>query len=149
MRWLKTDGQKIDVDSHLDDLVAYLKEVEGVVAVYLFGSYGTRYQTPLSDVDLAIVFRAGAEPSLHEELRLAAEVSRILRQDDVSITNLNRAPVILQHRVIADGRPLWVSDRTALADFVEDVLRHHGDFALKHERFLREYEQSLIEAYAR
>lgn len=147
MRHLHNDGKLINVDPYLDELVAQLREVPGLVAVYLYGSYGTPLQTPLSDVDLALVFRLGSEPAFDEELRLIGLVTEILREEDVSVTVLNRSPSPFQYRVLSTGRKLLVTDEVALADFCEWVCKRHGDFVIDYENFLREYDQALVEAY--
>ena len=62
-----------------------------VAAVYLFGSYGTEFQLPSSDIDIGIVFEK--TPDLKEELDLEAELSSILHSDNIDLVNLNRAPL--------------------------------------------------------
>lgn len=148
MRKLRTDGRPLEVDARLPALRELLQASEGVVAAYLFGSYGTPHQTPLSDVDLALVFREEAVPSLDDELRLRGEILDALREEDVSIVILNRAPSPFQHRVLSEGRLLLCHDETALADFVEDVLRTYLDFSIDYRRFLQEYDEALRERYA-
>jgi predicted nucleotidyltransferase len=147
MRRLRNDGRPIDIDDRLPDLVEKLRPVEGLVAVYLFGSYGTPYQTPLSDVDLALVFRDDAAPDRAGELRLVEDVTTALAEDDVSVVILNRADVIFQFRVLETGRPLLVTDPTALADFSARVFSRHADFRIDYDRFLLEYNQTLVEEY--
>ena len=46
-------GELIDIDDRLDAIREVLQGDTRVLAAYLFGSYGTPDQTPLSDVDLA------------------------------------------------------------------------------------------------
>lgn len=147
MRWLNNDGKPIDIEPYLGALVAELRALPGIVAAYLYGSYGTPLQTPLSDVDLALVFRPEAVPSFKEELRLIGLVTGTLHEDDVSVTILNRSPCTFQYRVLATGRRLLSTDPIALADFVEGVLRRHGDYVIDERRFLAEYDEALLEAY--
>lgn len=147
MRKLRCDGRTIDISARLGTLRARLAGVPGLVAVYLHGSYGTPFQTPLSDVDLAVVYRRGAVPTSHQELDVINSVIEALGQEDVSVTTLNRSPVVFQFRVLETGRPLLVTDETALADFVEEVLGRHGDFIVDYRNFLGEYDQALVEHY--
>lgn len=148
MRKLSNDGMRIDIEDRLGDLEVCLEETEGVVAAYLFGSYGTPDQTPLSDVDLAFVFRSDAAPSAEAELQLRARVLAALRQDDVSITVLNRAPSPFQYRVLSTGRLIYCASPVELADFVELVLNRHADFLPHYEAFLREYDAALALRYS-
>ena len=147
MRRLKTDGRMIRIDDRLDDLRDLFERTEGLVAAYLFGSYGTPNQTPLSDVDLGLIFRDGGTPALDEELALRADILDALREEDVSIVFLDRAPSPFQHRVLSTGRRIYCADATAHADFVERVLQIYLDFAIDYRAFLAEYDRSLAEAY--
>ena len=117
----------------------------GLAAVYLYGSYGTPFQTPLSDVDLALVFVDGEEPSPHQRLELIGRITETWREDDVSVTILNRAPLAFRHRVLAEGRRLFLRDEIAHADFVERTVTRYCDFAIDEARFFEEYDWVLIE----
>jgi predicted nucleotidyltransferase len=91
MRKLSNDGLRIDVDHRMPALRAVLENVSGLAACYLFGSYGTEWQTPLSDVDLALVYGGrSTAPTFEEELQLIGLVTEALGEDDVSVTILGR-----------------------------------------------------------
>lgn len=141
-------GKPIDVEPYLHDLRSYLENQDGVVAAWIFGSYGTPYQTPLSDLDLALLYRRDKLPDLDELGRLYLEIPEILHEEDVSITILNRAPIRFQFRVIETGRRLVCRDQVALADFVELVVSRHADFIVDYEQFAKDYDQALVERYA-
>lgn len=149
MRKLKTDGRMIRVDDRLDDLRALFGRTDGLVAAFLFGSYGTPRQTPLSDVDIALVFRNGQVPGFDEEMELRADILDTLGDEDVSIVFLDRAPSPFQHEVLSTGRRIYCSDEIALADFVEGVLRVYLDFGIDYRAFLEEYDRSLVARYGR
>lgn len=144
-RKLRSTGRPIEVDDRLEDLIGVLRDVAGLVAVYLYGSYGTPDQTPLSDVDLSVIYRADTVPDFDEQLRLIGLVTGALGEDDVSVTVLNRAPVLFQRKVLRQGRALLVSDPIAHADFVERVIDRASDFDIDHQAFLREYDEALRE----
>lgn len=148
MRKLHNDGRRIDVDERLPALRKALQALAGIASCHLFGSYGTPWQTPLSDVDLALLFRPGFAPTGSEELDLVGTVSEALQEDDVSVTNLNRAPLAFRFRVLSDGKPLFVFDEISLADFVEETIDRYADFAVDRDRFLAEYDRALVEDYA-
>jgi predicted nucleotidyltransferase len=141
-------GTPIDVEPYLQDLRSYLESFEGLIAAWIFGSYGTPYQTPLSDLDLALLFRRDRVPDLDRQGQLYADIPEILHEEDVSITILNRAPVLFQFRVLETGRLLLCRDPIALADFTEEILSRHADFIVDHEQFVKEYDQALRERYA-
>ncbi len=116
------------------------------MAVYLFGSYGTPFQTPLSDVDLALVLSEETVSSARE-IELTGLILEILQEDDLSVTILNRAPLALRYRVLAEGRCLLKLDEIAHADFVERTLTLYQDFAIEESSFFREYDRALLEDY--
>lgn len=146
MRRIAT-GKPIDVEPYLGDLRQYLARQEGLVAAWIFGSYGTPYQTPLSDLDLALLFHQDQVPDLWKQGGLQSDISDLLHEEDVSIMVLNRAPVILQFRVIEGGRRIACRDPIALANFIELVISRHADFGIDHSRFVAEYDQALVERY--
>jgi predicted nucleotidyltransferase len=143
-------GKAIDVEPYLDDLRRYLEDLDGLVAAWIYGSYGTPEQTPLSDLDLALLFQKGRVPEFKRQLEIYAKIPEILHEDDdISVTILNRSPVLFQFRVLETGRQLICRDRVALADFVEFVISRHADYIVDHRRFTEDYDQALVERYAR
>jgi predicted nucleotidyltransferase len=72
--------EKIDIDECIPSLVKYLDQQEDVLAAMIYGSYGTEFQTPLSDVDLAILFYRDRKPSVERLLALEAGIVAICRK---------------------------------------------------------------------
>lgn len=149
MRKLRNTGEPIDIDAHLPALVSLLEKTPGLVAAFLYGSYGTPDQTPLSDVDFAVLFAAGREPAASDEVQLVSALMQALEEEDVSVTVLNRAPAIFQFRVLETGRQLLCKDAVALADFTAEVLSHHADYMIDYRAFLEEYDEALVREYGR
>ena len=147
MRRWNAGGKPIDIEPYREDLLKYLESQENLVAAWLYGSYGTPFQTPLSDLDLAVLYRRDRFPDFREQGGLSLVLTALLHEDDVSVTVLNRSPVLFQFRVLETGRLLVCRDPVALADFVESVISRHADFIVDHERFVREYDAALVEQY--
>ncbi|MEW6663014.1 MAG: type VII toxin-antitoxin system MntA family adenylyltransferase antitoxin [Bacillota bacterium] len=116
-------------DDQLGQMADYCRQRGDILALYLYGSYGTPYQSPLSDIDLAVLPMPMAEWDLHALLEVMAELVGIGRSDDVNVINLNKVPVRLQFQVLKTGHPLFVRDHILLADFMEIVIKRHADFA--------------------
>jgi predicted nucleotidyltransferase len=140
-------GTPIDVEPYLDDLRKYLEDLDGLVAAWIYGSYGTPLQTPLSDLDLALLFQKEEVPDFDRQVEIYGKIPAILHEDDVSITILNHSPILFQFRVLETGRRIVCRDPVALADFVEFVIIRHADFIVDHQRFVAEYDQALVERY--
>jgi predicted nucleotidyltransferase len=146
-RKIRNTGRAIDVSAHMAALERALMEVRGLAAVYLFGSYGTPFQTPLSDVDIALVFEGSDDVTMKQHVELIGRITEALHEDDVSVTILNRAPLAFRHRVLAEGRLLLMLDEIAHADFLERTITRYSDFAIDEVRFKKEYDRSLVEEY--
>jgi predicted nucleotidyltransferase len=146
-RKIRNTGRAIDVSDRIPALVEMLGNEPGLVAVYLYGSYGTPDQTPLSDIDLGLLFTDDRVPTPKEHVALITRIIEVLREDDVSVTVLNKAPLAFQHRVLAQGRRLLVRDEIAHADFVERTVTRYSDFAVDEARFFEEYDRALVEEY--
>lgn len=143
MRKLRETSHPIDVDERIPVLVDRLGREPGLVAVILYGSYGTERQDALSDVDLALVFRKDAQPRAADRLRLTGLVIDLLDEDEVSLTFLGRAPLPFQHEVLRTGRPILVRDDEAFADFRERVVSRYCDFIVDYRMILADYDEGL------
>ena len=139
----KESAEMINIAEHIPALRSFLENDPRVLAAYLYGSYGTEYQTPLSDVDLAVLLKRDVALPLQEELLLASELAGIAQEDDLNLLILNKAPITIQFRVISTGRPIFVRDKIAVADFVEWVLKIYGDYSIDLREFARDQEAYL------
>lgn len=144
---LNTTGDRIHIEDRIPNIREVLDGQPGILAAYVFGSYGTPDQTPLSDVDIAILYEAGRQPDLEEELHLGRLVSEAAEEDDVNLTILNDAPLRLQHLVLATGRPIYICNPLGVADFQELVCKIYGDFAIDLGVFYAEHRIGLREVF--
>lgn len=147
MRKLQSATDERAVTERLPALVERFRQLPGLVAVILFGSHGTDDETPLSDVDLAVLFGKDVQPDGRERLRLTGLASELLEDDDVSLTFLRRSALPFQHEILRTGRPLLVLDEIALADFREYVVGRYCDFVIDYRVVLADYDAFLRETY--
>ena len=131
----------------LQGLIEFFKSQDDVLALYLYGSYGTEYQTDLSDIDLAVLPMPGVRWDYAREARLQTEVIDLGRSEDISLVNLRRVPVTLQINVLETGRLLYVRDRAMLADFVESVILRYCDFLPDLENLYRDFDIGIKEEF--
>lgn len=123
------------------ELVAMIEKNKNIIALYIFGSFGTNQQHPLSDIDLAILFQE--PPQLFDFLCLEADICKILQRDDVDVINLNSSSIDIQFQVISTGDLLYCSNEIFLADFKERVFNIYGDYGYTLKRFYNDYEEGL------
>jgi predicted nucleotidyltransferase len=110
-------------------LEAQLKKL-GVAVVYLFGSRSTGQDTPLSDVDIGVVFQA---LHLEEETRAVYQSLFEIFSDQypsckVDIVLLQAAPLALQYSVLKEGKVLFQEDPIFRADYENRVINQYLDF---------------------
>lgn len=102
-------------EATLNQLVARLRQrVPGLVAVYRYGSFGTRYQRPDSDIDLGLLAGAPLDPVFLFDLagELATAAAR-----DVDLLDLIACATAMRAHVIASGERVFCSDATRCANF--------------------------------
>lgn len=117
-----------------------------IAAVYLFGSLGTEFERPQSDIDLGVVFTRPV--TLLEELELDGDLSLHIGHDRIDLVNLNRAPIALQFRALQEGILVYEGDYVNHSDFIECVIKTYPDYAVKYAIFARDYELALKEEYS-
>lgn len=143
---LSKNSKMINIDAYLKDIRNYLNNRPDVGAAYLFGSYGTQYQTPLSDVDFAVLFVPGTALDLKTELDISGDLTCIAREDDINLVILNKAPITLQFEILSTGR-LLCKKELYLENFLEYVCKRYADFKVDLDRFNREYDAVLRKVY--
>ncbi|ADL08666.1 DNA polymerase beta domain protein region [Thermosediminibacter oceani DSM 16646] len=131
--------------TQIEELKKYLGQNKNILALYIFGSYGTGHERTTSDIDLAILFRNS--PSLFEELEIESGISQIFKRDDIDLVNLNKAPIDICHQVLHTGELLYCTDEIALADFKERVFNIYGDYGITLKKFYDDFMKGLRDKY--
>lgn len=95
-----------NVMGYIPLLIEKLKTDTDIITIYLFGSYAEGKQTPVSDIDLAVLLDGGFPPSRYFEKKLAllAIITSLLKTDEVDLVILNHAPPVLAYRILSKGR---------------------------------------------
>lgn len=92
-------------------------------AVYRYGSVGTAYERPESDIDLAIM---AARPLDAETLLQLAGVLGGLTGKDIDLHDMRRLPVTLRVRIVTEGIRLFAADRAASEEYDSRVLSDYA-----------------------
>ena len=87
-------------------LLRALMPREEILEAYLFGSQAMGRAQRHSDIDVAVFVdeRRTAGPAYGYAAELTAYLMSALRSNQVDVVVLNRAPPVLYHRVLRDGR---------------------------------------------
>lgn len=130
----------------IDELTAEISNVlrgyPDVLAAYLFGSVLERREGPLSDVDIAVLFKPGlAQTEMwHMEDALGVAISRELSDHHLDLVALNLAPLHFRFEVICKGQVFYSVDDSQRAEFESYTMRRYWDF----KKYLAEYRTYLI-----
>lgn len=115
----------------------------GGIVAYLYGSQARGEATPLSDIDVAVLFR---EPPPEMPWTLEAAVASALQDGlraPVQVLVLNRAPILLAGRAITGSVLLYDADPPARVDFEVRTRSRYFDFLISHREWLRTYAAKL------
>jgi predicted nucleotidyltransferase len=133
-----------NLDKIAQKLADYLESERGIITAYVFGSFGTEAQTPLSDIDIALSF--DGDIPVMEELK-TAEISSLLEFEKIDLINLNKAPVHLQHEVLYTGTKIFDRTPERTQDFIEYVLEIYHDYQGILKKYQDDFREGLMEEY--
>lgn len=126
-----------------EEIIAALRETlkneEKISAAYLFGSYARGANTPLSDVDIAVLLSETPKNLLEYHLHLINKLSSIVG-DNMDLIILNTAPPMLKHQIIKHGRIIYSRSERERVIFEAKAECEYLDFS----RALRRYDECLI-----
>lgn len=115
----------------LKAVVAQLKKLPYVQAVILFGSHARGTARQDSDIDLAVVTNEATEKE---------EWDIIEKTDDFDISSFSRLPLVIQFRVIKEGKLLFVRNKKELHLLYMKKIHDYLDF----EPFIEEFYRRVI-----
>lgn len=136
-------SRKNALKEKLPMLLDYFSSKEEIATALLFGSFGTKLCSELSDLDIALIFNK--KISLMEEMKISADLSLILGREDVDLVNLNESIVDLSHEILCTGEIIYEKDRLMTADFVENTLNHYFDYGLTLKKMKEDFWEQLRE----
>lgn len=107
--------KKLDIKKLRD----YLYFRSDVIAAYIFGSYASNMQSPLSDIDIAVLLNDNISTNDYGFIRLdiITDLIEILSCDKVDVVILNIASPLLSHEVIKNGLLLFSKDEKKCLEY--------------------------------
>lgn len=115
---------------NLEKIIKIIKENHKVMAIYLFGSYATGKEKPISDVDIAVILK---DPSKEDEAEIGS-----LYSDKIDLVLFHRLPVYIQYEVFKYGKKIFVRDEEYVLDVKLKVLREYLEYVRMYEYFKKE-----------
>ena len=127
MQWLKKEKK---IESKLNSLVSSVSSDADVIAVVVFGSYA-RMDPSYNDVDITLILRDGADLFVKYNKYSALLEDRFANIDplfDLSI--FNELPLNVKHKVFAEGKMMYISDKEELYRVAIKTMLEWADFKL-------------------
>lgn len=140
---------KIDIDhtkKAIEDLGPFFSAFGNKVVVsYLFGSFATGTYTPLSDIDIEVLFDKELSQEVVEKLEneILEGLMKIFKTDEIDLIILNRAPLSVRYGVLKTARIVYCSNIEKTVDFQAEVISAYLDIKPYKEEFYREFLKSL------
>lgn len=140
---------KIDIEhakKAIEDLGPFFSAFgDKVVASYLFGSFALGTYTPLSDIDIAVLFDKDLSQEIVEELEneILDGLMKIFKTDEIDLVVLNSAPLSVRYGVLETAKIIYCSNIEKTVDFQTEVVSKYLDIKPYREEFYREFLKSL------
>ncbi|MEN6385297.1 MAG: nucleotidyltransferase domain-containing protein [Phycisphaerales bacterium] len=104
-------------------------------------------ETRFSDIDMGVLFFSDAVPDFRGEMGLTSLFCTVAEQDNVDLVVMNKAPLPLRYRIVAEGEMLYEKDYIYTSDFLAATYQFFLDYNIDYRMFMDEYRHSLKEAY--
>lgn len=131
----------------IDKMKTYFSNKDGVVAVYLFGSYAQGKQRDDSDIDIGILFE-NADTHVYKEKRMLymAELARLLRKD-IHPVILNLAGEELHKQIFTKGKKILVRDEKKFSSYRMNMMSQIADFSYYKNRMHQGFIKKLMKGH--
>jgi len=125
-----TSSEAIEKYPKLQGLIEYCENSSSIKFLYLFGSFATGKENPMSDIDLALmVDQSKIDDDLTEfRLNLISDFMDILNRVDIDLVLLDSANLFLRYNVLKTGVLLFERDEYARKIFTFETVRDYLDF---------------------
>jgi len=121
-------------DRKLKQFVETAERDPAVLAVILFGSRARNEEHAASDTDVCLVL----QPGPRDALQLSEKKHQYLSNFDLDVQVFQQLPLYMRHRVLRDGRVLFVRDEELLYKTAFRSAQQYEDFRHRHEAYLKE-----------
>mgnify|MGYP005843541419 CR=1 FL=1 len=136
-----------DVKSKICDLnTIYEKYSHILVCMYVFGSINSCRSTPLSDIDIAILFDNSIDEKQMDlyENKILSDLSDFFNTEEIDLIVLNKAPLSIQYGVIKSKSNMYYKDLVKIADYENNIVLRYIDFKKYRDELNDAFIKSLI-----
>lgn len=124
-----------------------IAEKYNINTLYIFGSQASGKTHKNSDYDFAVQFNEKVKEKKYFDLKLKvmSEMMRLVKSDKVDLVVLNekKLPLSLKHRIIKDGKILFVSDDIKRSRMETKIMSFYLDRQYYFKRHIKESLQNI------
>jgi predicted nucleotidyltransferase len=114
-----------------------------VQAIYLFGTHGTEYERPDSDVDIAVLLphlEARQQPQL--ALTPCHTALSVALKKPVDLVNIRQVSTVFQNEIVNTGRRLSCVDEYAAGEFEMLTLSYYQELNEERKEILAAFRET-------
>lgn len=136
------------VPKNMDKKIETVFKKYGVKIIYLFGSHVRGEKTPLSDVDVGIVFgdiclKNNDPITVFTELYEVFKLYLKIQNQKIDLVYLQETPLSLQMGVIQNGKVIYSESEEFRTDYEEYVMRHYMDWKYEDDLYNMEMTEAI------
>ncbi|MEK6843873.1 MAG: nucleotidyltransferase domain-containing protein [Nanoarchaeota archaeon] len=117
------------MDNITKDIINKIKKLKYVSCIFLFGSQINGKARKDSDIDIAILIKDASEKQILDVIGYSSP------KIDISI--FSKLPLIIQFRILKEGKIMFCRDERYLYDIKVDVFRKYLDYSYFINRFYK------------
>ena len=126
----------------LNHAVSLIREnVDNLVAILVFGSFGSKYEREDSDLDLAIITKENTGALDPVRLWKLAQTIAIKINRDVDLIDLREASTVLNFQVLSTGTLLHCTDELGFAKYDALMLSMYLRFQEERKEILEDFDK--------
>jgi predicted nucleotidyltransferase len=112
-------------------------------AIYLFGTHGTEYERPDSDVDIAVLLPP-EEARRQSQLVLSPchTALAVALRKPVDLVNLHQVSTVFQNEIVNTGRRLYCADEYAADEFEMLTLSYYQELNEERKEILAAFRET-------
>jgi len=123
--------QYLMIKKRIDIIVAELKKIRSIQAIYLFGSQVRGEAGPLSDIDICVIAPAASKKEKNEISGCAYH--------DVDIILFDNLPLTIQARIFKEGKLLFVANQHYIDELAWRTTKTYLDYKPILKKFIETY----------
>ena len=117
-----------------------------IIFAYIFGSFATNMDTPLSDIDIAVFHkeRKSAYGYRMIEFEIENQMLHVLPNKKFDVRSLNDAPITITGKILNEGKLLFFSNEKFYYDYLVAQRILYMDYMLIYNPLFNERYENLL-----